>query len=246
LFFTMEYVDGVDLAALLRRIGHHGPVKAAEIARQLCAGLQAAHDRGLLHRDLKPANVMLDGHGRARITDFGLAVPGHEAVGEMVGTPAYMSPEQLRGEPATAQSDLYALGLVLYEVFTGRRAFEATTLADWRRVHSEEPPAHPSDYSRDLDPAVERVILRCLEKDPASRPRSAAQVALGLPGADPLGAAVAAGETPSPQMVAAAGGEGTLGRRAAWSLLAGAASSTRRGRPTRRRGGASSPRSAPR
>jgi len=220
-FLSMEYVDGEDLATLLRRIGRLPPAKAVEIARQLCAGLAAAHEKGVLHRDLKPANVMLDGHGRARITDFGLAVLTDEAAAELAGTPAYMSPEQLAGEPATVQSDLYSLGLLLYEVLTGKRAFEAGSLAEWRRVHSELQPTSPSLHTGDLDPAVERVILSCLEKDPAKRPRSAAQVALALPGGDPLAAAIAAGETPSPEMVAAAGGEGALAPSTAWALLIG-------------------------
>jgi protein kinase-like protein/zinc ribbon protein len=220
-FLSMEYVDGEDLATLLRRIGRLPPAKAVEIARQLCAGLAAAHERGVLHRDLKPANIMLDGHGRARITDFGLAVRSDEAAGEIAGTPAYMSPEQLTGQQATAQSDLYSLGLVLYEVFTGKKAFEATSFAEWRRKHSEDPPTNPSLHTPDLDPAAVRVILRCLEKDPAKRPASATQVAMALPGGDPLAAAIAAGETPSPEMVAAAGGESALPLRVAWPLLGG-------------------------
>jgi serine/threonine protein kinase/RNA polymerase subunit RPABC4/transcription elongation factor Spt4 len=114
-FLSMEYVDGEDLATLLHRIGRLPSAKGIEIARQLCAGLAAAHDKGIVHRDLKPANVMIDRHGRARITDFGLAVLGEESGAEVAGTPAYMSPEQLVGKPATVQSDLYALGLVLYE-----------------------------------------------------------------------------------------------------------------------------------
>src|SRR5438552_9278553 len=124
-FFTMEYVDGEDLASLLRRIGRLPNDKAVEIARQLCAGLAAAHTKGVLHRDLKPANIMLDGRGRAKITDFGLAVGVEDDKGgaEVSGTPAYMAPEQLAGRGASVQSDIYALGLVLYEVFTGRKAF---------------------------------------------------------------------------------------------------------------------------
>ena len=222
LFLSMEYVDGEDLATLLRRIGRLPQGKGVEIARQICAGLAAAHDRGVLHRDLKPSNVMIDGHGRARLTDFGLAVREDESlVGESAGTPAYMAPERLEGRPATVQSDIYALGLVLYEVFTGHRVFEATTLAGWRSAHGTATPTQPSTHTWDLDPAVERVILRCLEKDPVSRPKSATQVALALPGGDPLAAALAAGETPSPEMVAAAGEEGTLSRGVAWALFAG-------------------------
>jgi len=220
-YLSMEYVDGEDLASLLRRIGRLGPDKALEIARQLCAGLAAAHDKGVLHRDLKPANVMVDGRGRARITDFGLAVGADEETreGELSGTPAYMSPEQLAGRPATAQSDLYALGLVLYELFTGKRALEATTIAEWRRKHGEEPPPAPSSVVREMDPIVERVILRCLEKDPRARPRSALALAHALPGGDPLAAALAAGETPSPEMVAASGEAGGLKPLVAWTLL---------------------------
>jgi hypothetical protein len=220
-FLSMEYVDGEDLATLLRRIGRLPPAKAVEIARQLCAGLAAAHERGVLHRDLKPANIMLDGHGRARITDFGLAVRTDEAAGEIAGTPAYMSPEQLTGQPATVQSDLYSLGLVLYEIYTGKKTFEASSFAEWRRKHTEDQPTNPSLHTADLDPAAARVILRCLEKDPAKRPPSATQVAMALPGGDPLAAAIAAGETPSPEMVAAAGGESALPLRVAWPLLGG-------------------------
>jgi hypothetical protein len=217
-FLSMEYVDGEDLATLLHRIGRLPSDKAIEISRQLCAGLAAAHDKGVVHRDLKPANVMIDGHGRARITDFGLAVVGDSGA-DIAGTPAYMAPEQLGGQPATMQSDLYALGLVLYETFTGRRAFQAASLAEWRRVHRESEPTSPSLHTADMDPMVERVILRCLEKDPARRPRSALQVALAFPGGEPLAAAIAAGETPSPEMVAAAGGEGSLSPARAWIAL---------------------------
>ncbi len=206
-FISMEYVDGEDLASLLKRIGRLPSAKALEIARQLAAGLAAAHDKGVLHRDLKPSNIMIDGQGHARITDFGLAVRSDESLtqGQLAGTPAYMSPEQLAGDGATAKSDVYALGLVLYEIFTGKKAFEGATLADFRRKRSEEQPAPPSSHAEDIDPAVERVILRCLEKEPRARPASALQVAAGLPGGDPLAAALAAGETPSPEFVAAAG-----------------------------------------
>ncbi len=220
-FLSMEYVDGEDLASLLRRIGRLPPDKAVDIARELCAGLAAAHDKGVLHRDLKPGNVMIDGRGRAKITDFGLAVGVEDDKGgaEVSGTPAYMAPEQLAGRGASVQSDIYALGLVLYELFTGRKAFEAATLAEWRRKHSEEQPTSPSTVTPGFDPVVERVILRCLEKDPKARPRSVAAVAAALPGGDPLAAAIAAGETPSPEMVAAAGSDEGMKPAAAWACL---------------------------
>ncbi len=222
-FLSMEYVDGEDLASLLKRIGHLPADKALEISRELCAGLAAAHDKGVLHRDLKPSNVMIDGRGRARITDFGLAVAAGESTdGEVSGTPAYMAPEQLAGKGASVRSDVYALGLVLYELYTGRKAFDGATFQELKRKHAQESPASPSAIAPGFDPVVERVILRCLEKEPPARPASAAQVAAALPGGDPLAAALAAGETPSPEMVAAAGEEGALTPAKAWALLGSA------------------------
>jgi len=217
-FLTMEYIDGEDLSSLLRRIGRLPGPKALEIARQMCAGLAAAHDRGVLHRDLKPANVMIDGRGHARITDFGLAVEAGPATSpaDTSGTISYMAPERFTGKPATVQSDLYALGLILYETYTGKQAFTGSTIRDWQRAHTESTPTNPSVLVADIEPAVERAIMRCLEKDPARRPSSAAQVAVALPGGDPLAAAIAAGETPSPELVAASGEEGTLPRAKAW------------------------------
>ncbi len=206
-FLSMEYVDGEDLSSLLRRIGRLPADKAVEIANQLCAGLAAAHEAGVLHRDLKPANVMIDGKGRVRITDFGLAGFAEQIRGEEVfaGTPAYMSPEQFAGKEVTTKSDIYALGLVLYEIFTGKRVFEAGSLDELRCLHESSSPTNPSSWVKDIDPLVERVILRCLEKEPSKRLASAKQVADALPGGDPLAAALAMGETPSPEMVAAAG-----------------------------------------
>jgi serine/threonine-protein kinase len=206
-FFTMEYVDGEDLSSLLRRIGRLPQDKALDIARQLCAGLAAAHSKGVLHRDLKPANIMLDGRGQVVMTDFGLAGLADQIQGADIrsGTPAYMAPEQLAGKEVTAQSDLYALGLVLYEIFTGKRAFTAEALAEVVRGGGASTPSKPSSVVKDIDLAVERAILRCLEPEPSNRPKSALSVAASLPGGDPLAAALAAGETPSPEVVAAAG-----------------------------------------
>src|SRR5947209_3938693 len=125
----MEYVDGEDLGSLVRRIGKLPSDKALEIARRLCAGLAAAHEKGVLHRDLKPANVMLDGRGQVLLTDFGLAGIVDQIEGAEVrnGTPAYMAPEQLAGKEVTVKSDIYSLGLLLYEILTGKRPFEADT-----------------------------------------------------------------------------------------------------------------------
>ena len=210
-FLTMEYVDGEDLASLLRRIGRIPEDKAIELARQLCAGVAAAHERGVLHRDLKPANVMIDGDGNVRITDFGIATAGGDTEAAGAGTPQYMAPEQLLGKPASIRTDIYALGLILFEIFTGRRAYEAKSIADLRTLHDTGTLTTPSSIVKDLDPAIERVILRCLAKDPDQRPPSALTVAASLPGGDPLAAALAAGETPSPAMLVAAGESEALG-----------------------------------
>ncbi|MBV8732300.1 MAG: serine/threonine protein kinase, partial [Acidobacteriia bacterium] len=129
-FLSMEYVDGEDLASLLLRIGRLPSDKALETARKICAGLAAAHDRGIIHRDLKPANIMINKRGDVVIMDFGLAAIASELTGPEArnGTPAYMAPEQLKGAEVTPRSDLYALGLVLYELFTGRRPYDGETV----------------------------------------------------------------------------------------------------------------------
>src|SRR6202167_4631649 len=154
---------------------------------------------------------MLDGRGQVVITDFGLAGLADQIQGAEVrsGTPAYMAPEQLEGREVSTRSDIFSLGLVLYEVFTGKRVFSP---------RPAEPPRHsgdrdgairdisrPSSVVKDINPVIERVILRCLETEPSARPATVLSVAAALPGGDPLAAALAAGETPSPQMVAASG-----------------------------------------
>jgi len=221
-FLSMELVDGENLSSLLRRIGRLPPDKALDIARQLCSGLAAAHEKGVLHRDLKPANLMLDGQGNVRITDFGLAGLAESLREDDVrsGTPCYMSPEQLQGREVSVRSDIYALGLVLYELYTGRRAFQGKSLAEFVRKHRDERPIEPSALVAGLDPAVERAILACLEKEPRRRPSSALVVSAMLTGSDPLEAAIAAGETPSPELVAAAGEAEGLRPAVAWGLLA--------------------------
>jgi len=153
-FISMEFVDGEDLASLMRRIGHLPADKATQVARQICAGIAAAHDQGILHRDLKPANIMLDGRGRARITDFGLALATGELQGvdgHVVGTPAYMAPEQILTGTATPRSDLYALGLILHELFTGKRVHATTDFASLRAMHASGGDSLPSALSIDLD-----------------------------------------------------------------------------------------------
>ena len=207
-FLSMEFIDGEDLGVLLRRIGKLPPDKGVQIAQQLCSGLAAAHNTGVLHRDLKPANIMLDGRGQVRITDFGLAKLASETTeGEIAGTPAYMAPEQLKFGQATIQSDLYALGLILHEVFTGEPVYKSGSIPQLIQAKDESTLSRTLQLPEGVDSSITRAIARCLETDPRERPVSALAVASALPGGDPLMAALAAGETPSPQMVAAAGGD---------------------------------------
>lgn len=206
-FISMEYVDGEDLASLLLRIGRLPADKAMETARKLCAGLAAAHDRGVIHRDFKPQNIMINKRGDAVIMDFGLAAIADQLSGAEVrnGTPAYMAPEQLKGAGVTHRSDIYALGLVLYELFTGRKPYDAKTLQQLIDLQESAQLTSMTSLASDIDPTVERIIRRCLDPDPLKRPPNALAVAAALPGGDPLAAALAAGETPSPEMVASAG-----------------------------------------
>ena len=171
-YLSMEYVDGETLASLLRRIGRLPREKALDIARQLCAGIAAAHDQRVLHRDLKPANIMVDGRGQIRIMDFGIAVPSDEtSTRESAGTPGYMAPEQLTGARLSERTDVYAIGLVLYELFAGHPFHSGgSLLGDDRR------PPFP-----ELDADVAAVVARCLESDPAKRPPSALAIAKALP-----------------------------------------------------------------
>ena len=206
-FITMEYIDGEDLSSVLRRIGRLPEERATALARQIIAGVSAAHARGVIHRDLKPANVMIDADGRVRVTDFGLAIPDGTHSGDWAGTPSYMAPEQLSGAPASIKTEVFAVGLVLYELFTGRRASEGKTIDDLREHHMSRSLLSPGQVVGGLHPAIDRVIMRCLDPDPDVRPASMAAIATALPGADLLAAAIAAGETPSPELVAASGGD---------------------------------------
>ena len=221
IFISMEFISGEDLSSLLRRVGRLPTDRAVAVAREICAGVAAAHEKGVIHRDLKPGNVMIDGRGRARITDFGLAVFEETSARHVsAGTPAYMAPEQLEGKPASIRSDVYAVGLVLYELFTGRRAFEARSTQELITRQRASDYTLPSMAASDVPQTVERVIAACLRPDSEKRPESLEHVLAELPGSDALTAAVAAGETPSPEMVAAAAARGDLRAAVAWSLLA--------------------------
>ena len=207
LFLSMEYVDGEDLAALLQRIGRLPEDRAVILARQLFSGLAAAHAKGVLHCDLKPANIMIDGRGNARITDFGIArleAPAEESGILAAGTPAYMAPEQLVGQQATAKSDVYSLGLVLFEMTTGVHPFADRSRQRMIEAHLKRHPPPPSTLAPDIDPTLERIIQQSLEKEPRDRPGSALAVAAALSTGDPLELALSIGETPPPELLAQA------------------------------------------
>ena len=176
LYLSMEFVDGEDLASLLARIGRLPTAKADELAAGMCAGLAAAHRKNLLHRDLKPANIMIDGRGLPRLMDFGLAASAGGVASDEVrqGTPAYMAPEQLAGKEVTVRSDLYALGLILYELYTGKRPFEASSVDRLLALRERNAAPEPSTLCPDLDVSTEMIILECLSPDPERRPASSA------------------------------------------------------------------------
>lgn len=176
IFYSMELIRGEDLAAVLRRVGRLPSEKVADIGRQLCAGLAAAHAQGVLHRDLKPANVLIDNDGRVRITDFGIAIPRADASRHMLtGTPRYMAPEQrVEGALLSEQTDVYSLGLLLYELLVGRFAFEPTA--------SVTQAPRPSTLVPNVQPQLERVVMQALSPEPRLRPASAAEMGARIPG----------------------------------------------------------------
>jgi len=182
-YTSMEFVEGESLRSVLTRFGGLPTRKGVDIALQICSGLKEAHAQGIVHRDLKPENVMVDGQGNVKIMDFGIARSMDMATrltGSMVGTPAYMAPEQVAGKPVDYRTDIYSLGLVLYEVFTGVPAFHADTAVAvaLKQMNEAAPPPHTIDPS--FPAPIERVILRCLEKEPAKRFASVAELAQAL------------------------------------------------------------------
>ncbi len=179
-FLTMQYVDGEDLASLMRRSGRLPLPQVIDIFRQTCEGLQAAHEQGVIHRDLKPQNILIDRHGRVAIADFGLA-KSYEQVslteaGKVIGTPHYMSPEQVKGIPLDQRSDLYSLGIILYEMLTGTVPFTGSSAYEVMIQRTQRTPRPASDHNPKIPPYLQKILERCLLADPLLRYGSAAEI----------------------------------------------------------------------
>ena len=179
-YITMEYVPGEDLKSFIHRSKQLNMGTAIAIARQVCEGLEEAHRMGVVHRDLKPSNIMIDKEGNAKIMDFGIArslsSKGITGAAVMIGTPEYMSPEQVEGKDIDQRSDLYSLGVVLYEMATGRRPFEGDTPLSVAHKQKYEAPEDPKTHNAQIPDDLSRVILRCLEKDKEKRFQSAEEL----------------------------------------------------------------------
>ncbi|NTU79432.1 MAG: Stk1 family PASTA domain-containing Ser/Thr kinase [Chloroflexales bacterium] len=180
-YIVMEYVEGTDLKTIINREAPLAIERAVGLAEQIARGLQAAHQAGMVHRDIKPQNVIVTPDGQARVTDFGVAKSHLSTAltetGVSFGTVDYLSPEQAQGRPATAQSDVYALGVVLFEMLTGRLPFSGDSAVAIAMKHVSEPPPAPRRLNPSITPGLESLILRALAKDPAQRPRSAQEFA---------------------------------------------------------------------
>ncbi len=195
-YISMEYVPGEDLKSFIRRSGHLNEAKALGLARQIAEGLAEAHRLGVIHRDLKPHNIMIDRDGNAKIMDFGIArslhAKGLTAAGLTIGTPEYMSPEQAEARALDRRSDIYSLGVILYEMVTGRVPFEGETPLSIALKHRTEPPRDPKQLNTQISTGFSQIILRCLEKNREDRYQDAEdlladldRIAQGLPASKP-------------------------------------------------------------
>jgi serine/threonine protein kinase/tetratricopeptide (TPR) repeat protein len=183
-FITMEFIQGEDLKSTIRRFGPLPISKSISLMRQVCDGLAEAHKLGIIHRDLKPRNIMIDREGNAKVMDFGIArtlkSEGITRKGIAVGTPEYISPEQVEGRPVDQRSDLYSLGITLFEMVTGRVPFEGDSTLAIALKHKTESPPYPREINPDIPESLSRIILKCLEKDPAMRYQSAGELKSAL------------------------------------------------------------------
>ncbi len=179
-YITMEYVQGEDLKSLVKRKGKLIEEEALSIAKQVCEGLIEAHRLGVVHRDLKPQNIMIDEQGDAKIMDFGIArsveAPGVTQTGVMIGTPDYISPEQAEGEKADQRSDIYALGVILYEMMTGRVPFKGDTALEVALKHKSKMPSEPKELNPEVSKDLNTLILICMQKDRQVRYQNAAEL----------------------------------------------------------------------
>lgn len=179
-YITMEYVPGEDLKSLIKRVKKLTTVKAISIAKQVSEGLEEAHRLGVVHRDLKSSNIMIDKEGNAQIMDFGIALSpetkGLTGAGAIIGTPEYMSPEQVEGKKVDRRSDIYSFGIILYEMVTGRVPFEGDTPLSVSMKHKSEKPRNPKEVNPQIPENLSRLILKCLEKDMEKRYQSAREL----------------------------------------------------------------------
>jgi serine/threonine protein kinase len=178
-YTSMEFVEGESLRSVLNRFGAMSLRKGIDLAQQMCSGLKEAHAQGIVHRDLKPENVMIDSRGNVKIMDFGIARSMESLTrmtGAMVGTPAYMAPEQVAGKPVDYRTDIYSLGLILYEVFTGTQAFTADNAVAVAMKQLRESPLAPHEIEPGIPVPIERAILKSLEKEPEKRFQSIAEL----------------------------------------------------------------------
>jgi eukaryotic-like serine/threonine-protein kinase len=188
-YIVMEYVPGHTVADELRARGKLEPPRVVDLALQVCGGLELAHSSGLVHRDVKPQNLLLRDDGTVKIADFGIARAAEATnltqIGSILGTAAYLSPEQAEGEPVTAAADIFSLGVVLYELLTGTTPHEFGSLADLVVKRREEPIRPLSELEPDVSGKLEAVVMRCLARNPEYRPASAAELARELAAASP-------------------------------------------------------------
>lgn len=184
IYITMEFVSGEDLKSFIRRSGHLTEAKTLDLARQITEGVAEAHRLGVIHRDLKPQNIMIDRDGNPRIMDFGIARSIHSksrtGTGVIIGTPEYMSPEQADGGEVDARSDIYSLGIILYEMATGHVPFEGETPLSIAVKHKSEPPQNPRELNSQVSELLSRIIMKCLEKDKNRRYRNAGELLIDL------------------------------------------------------------------